>query len=410
MSKYLVAAKDAAGHIFNEIVEASDQDQAVRQIQGKGLFVTAVKKLAEEYLTWKPSASPASKRKFSRDKASLEDVISFARQLATMLESGIPLLRAIVVISDQVESRELAHVLEEVVADVEQGQPFSRSIAKHPRIFSAFWVSLVEVGEASGTMPKILEKLTVYMEDAAAFRSTIIGVLIYPAVLFVICVGAVIFFAVFVGPTFERVFKDMNITLPPLTQAMMVIFKLIKEQFLLLFAGAIGIFFVFSNYIRTRSGRRGFEEFLFHMPVFGRVVKLIVVEKFTSQMAILMDSGVPILYALEIAERLVDNSVCAEVIKDVREGVREGKLLADPMEQSGFFPSMAVQMIRVGEETGELGKMLNHVAVYYKRNVGEFLKRFGILIEPVMLVVMGAIIGTIVIAMFLPMLTMSTGG
>ena len=201
----------------------------------------------------------------------------------------------------------------------------------------------------------------------------------------------------------------MGATLPGITIVTLAAFKVVKEKFFFLAGGIAGGFFLFKNYIKSGVGRRWFEASLFKLPVVGGIIRLIVVEKFTSQMAILVESGVPILYALEIAERLVDNTVCAEVIKGIGDGVREGRLLADPMEQSAFFPPMAVQMIRVGEETGELGKMLNHVAVYYKKNVEEFLKRFGTLIEPVMLVVMGGVIGTIVLAMFLPILTLATG-
>jgi type IV pilus assembly protein PilC len=319
-------------------------------------------------------------------------------------------MRSLRIIADQVESRELAGVLNEIVADVEQGQPFSRALTKHPKVFSPFWVSLVEVGEASGTMPKVLEKLTLYMEEAAAFRSHIVGALIYPGVLFTICVGAILVFAVVIGPTFERIFAEMDVKLPVITQMLMGLFKIIQTKFLFIIGGFIGAFFIFKSYIKTPVGRKNFELFLFGLPGFGNVFKLIVVEKFCSQMAILIDSGVPILYALEIAERLVDNLVCGEHIKHVRDGVREGRLLAEPMEQSGFFPPMAVQMIRVGEETGELGQMLNHVAVFYKKQVEAVMKTFGTLIEPVMLVVMGGIIGVMVVAMFMPILSLSTGG
>ena len=411
MPKFLVTAKDAAGRVFNEVVETSVSNQAVLTVQAKGLFVTAVKSLGEEAAPARKTAvSAETSRIFAHNKATLDDIISFSRQLATMIESGVPLMRSLRIIADQVESRDLARVLNEIVADVEQGQPFSKSLTKHPQVFSPFWVSLVEVGEASGTMPKVLEKLTLYMEEAAAFRGHIIGSLIYPGVLFTICIGAVLVFAVVIGPTFERIFLDMKINLPPITSAMMGLFKFIQTKFLLIIAAFVGAFFVFKNYIKTPLGRKNFESFLFGLPGFGNIFKLIVVEKFCSQMAILIESGVPILYALEIAERLVDNLVCGEHIKHIREGVREGRLLAEPMEQSGFFPSMAVQMIRVGEETGELGQMLNHVAVFYKKQVEGVMKTFGTLIEPVMLVVMGGIIGTMVVAMFLPILSLSTGG
>ncbi len=410
MSKFLVTAKDMSGRIFNEVVEADASDRAVQEVQAKGLFVTGVKKQSDLAPAVRADISQGeSIRKFTRGGVSLEDIVSFARQLATMIEAGVPLLRSLTVISQQVESRELANVLDAAIRDVEQGQSFSRALSKYPKVFSPFWVSLVEVGEASGTMPKVLLQLTLYMEQEAAFRSAILGAMVYPMVLCFICSAAILFFAIFIGPTFEKIFNDMHATLPGITTWLLFVFKVVKEKFILLAGGIAAAVFMFKGYVSAGPGRRQFEAFLFRLPVFGKTIKLIVVEKFTSQMAILVDSGVPILYALEISERLVDNLICAEVIKRIREGVREGRLLAEPMEQSGFFPPMAVQMIRVGEETGELGKMLNHVAVYYKKNIETFMKAFGSVIEPVMLVFMGSIIGVIVTAMFMPILTLATG-
>ncbi len=411
MPKYLVVAKDNEAKTITEIVDSSDQDQAVALIQGRGLFVMSVKESHDGVMApvVHEDVLVEANKKFGHTGISMDDNVSFARQLATMIEAGVPLLRSLTVIASQVDSRDLHSVLQNIVHEVEGGNTFSSALAKYPRVFSPFWVSLVEVGEASGTMPKVLEKLASYMEDEAAFRSTVRGALIYPGVLFAICILAVLFFALFIGPTFERIFKDMGVALPGITVVMLTIFKVVKEKFLLFVAGAVIAFFLFKNHIKAGAGRLWFERLLFKLPVVGNIVKVIVVEKFTSQMAILIESGVPILYALEIAERLVDNMVCAAVIKEVSEGVREGRLLAEPMEKNGFFPPMTVQMVRVGEETGELGKMLNHVAGYYKKNVEDFLKRFGTLIEPVMLVVMGGIIGTIVISMFLPILSLATG-
>ncbi|MBF0484969.1 MAG: type II secretion system F family protein [Candidatus Omnitrophica bacterium] len=411
MPKFIVTAKDQAGLTKTQVLDTPDKNHAINIVQKQGLFVVSIEGVDN---TAAMSSSPVLRkptaRTFSHTGANLDDIVSFSKQLATMLEAGVPLLRSLTVIADQVESRELARILSEVRADVESGQSFSKSLGKHPRVFSPFWVSLVEVGEASGTMPKILIKLTEYMEQAAQFQSQITGALIYPAVLVCICIGAILVFALFVGPTFEKIFKDMHIQLPGITVMMLAFFSFIKTKILYLVGGIILGLFLFKNYIKTRPGRLAWEAFLFSMPVGGPVIKLVVIEKFASQMAILVESGVPILYALEISERLVDNLICGSVIKDIREAVKEGKLLADPMERSNFFPPMAVQMIRVGEETGELGQMLNHVARFYKSQVEEFVKRFGTLIEPFMLVFMGIIIGTIVVSMFLPILSLSTGG
>lgn len=409
MAKFIVTAKDLKGGKKTIVFEAPNKNVAVADAQAQGFFIVGVEEIRDQQTASARSQSAITK-KFAHNNVTLEDIVSFAKQLATMLEAGVPLLRSVSVIADQVESRDLAQVLHDVRGCIEQGQSFSKSLGKHPKVFSSFWVSLVEVGEASGTLPAVLKKLTEYMEQAAAFRSQIIGALIYPAVLFTICVGAVLFFALFIGPTFERVFHDMNVELPGVTVAMLAIFNFIKTKFFFIILFFIGVFFGLKFYLATPAGRWQFEQILFGLPGFGLIAKLIVIEKFTSQMAILVQSGVPILLALEISERLVENLTCAEVIRKVREAVKEGKLLAEPMERSAFFPPMAVQMIRVGEETGELAQMLNHVAVYYKHTVEEFMKRISTLIEPVMLVFMGGIIGAIVVAMFLPIISLSGGG
>lgn len=406
MPMFSYVAKDANGKTKKEIVESLNEQALVEKLQSDGYFVISVALALKE-----PSKVQIKKvnttKKFGHNSVKLEDLLVFARQLATMLEAGVTLMRSLSVISEQVESKELYRVLSEIRADVEQGKTLSSSLAKYPKIFSQFWVSLVEVGEASGTMPMVLNKLTVYSEQEAAFRSTVTTALIYPGVLFLVCVGAIAFFALFVAPRFEAIFENMHADLPGITKVLLAIFKFVKSNFLLLIAGAVVAFFVVKGYLKTSHGKLAFEKMMFAMPVFGSPYKLIIVERFASQMSILVDSGVPILYALEITEKLVDNQTCAYIVAHIRESVREGKLLADPMAQSAFFPPMAVQMIKVGEETGQLGQMLKHVAEFYQRNVEAFMKRFGTLVEPVMLVFMGGIIGTIVLAMFLPLFSLS---
>ncbi len=408
MPMFAYVVKDSSGKTKKDIAESLNEQSLIDRLQSEGYFIISVASALD-----KPAAKvnkPAKTgKKFTHNNIQIEDLLVFARQLATMLDSGITLMRSLTVIVDQIESRRLHDIVMDLRSNVEQGRTLSTSLAKYPKVFSQFWVSLVEVGEASGTMPTVLEKLTIYTEQQAAFRSTIVSALVYPGVLFFICVGAIAFFALFVAPRFEGIFTSMRVELPALTKTMLFVFKFVQKNILLIIGGLVGFFYFMKQFLKTHHGKLAFEKFMFNMPVVGKVYKLIVVERFAAQMAILVDSGVPILYALEITEKLVENITCAVIVSQIRESVREGKLLADPMQESGFFPSMAVQMIKVGEETGQLGKMLKHVAEFYERNVSEFMKRIGTLIEPVMLVVMGGVIGTIVLAMFLPLFSL-TGG
>jgi type II secretory pathway component PulF len=248
------------------------------------------------------------------------------------------------------------------------------------------------------------------LEQQAKFKSTIISGMIYPLILFCVSMGAVGFFALFVGPRFESIFEAMNVDLPIITIVLLAVFSFIKKNLLILVGSTILVVFLFKQYLRTYNGRMSFEKIMFGLPKVGEVYRSIIVERFCSQMSILIDAGVPILYALDITERLVDNHTCAIIVGDIKEAVREGVLLADPMEKSAFFPAMAIQMIQVGEETGELSKMLKHVSTYYQEQVEVFMSRFATIVEPFMLVFMGAIIGTIVLAMFLPMFNIAQLG
>ena len=212
-----------------------------------------------------------------------------------------------------------------------------------------------------------------------------------------------VFFALVVGPKFEDVFKSMHAELPLMTRCLLGAFSFIKHYILYMAGGVFGVFLILKAYIATPMGRLHFEKVIYSLPVVGEITKLIVIERFAAQMAILIESGVPILYALEITGKLVNNKTCGLLVAQVRERVGEGRGLADALTEAGFFPVMAVQMIKVGEETGELGKMLKHVAEFYQRNVETFMKRLGTLIEPFMLIFMAAAIGTIVVAIFMPL-------
>ncbi len=409
MPKFSFVVKDQEGKAYKNIVEAGSQAELVDKLQKQGYFIVNIKEHGISARPQKPVQANV-KKKFGHTKVKLEDLLTFSRQMATMLESGVTLSRSLGVIKAQVESQKLYNVLNEVHASIEEGGSLSQALGKHPTVFNQFWVSLIEVGEASGTIPSVLGKLAFYMEQQAAFKSTVISAIIYPAILFAVSMGAISFFALFVGPKFEEIFISMKTELPIVTKVLLGLFRFLRSNLLVITGVVIGFVMALKFYIRTYRGRLLFEKLVFRLPAIGEVYKQIIVERFASQMSLLIDAGVPILYALDIAERLVDNNVCALIINNVKEKVREGELLMAPMERSGFFPPMCVQMIMVGEETGELSKMFKHVAAYYQDTVSTFMKRFATIIEPLMLVFMGAIIGTIVVAMFMPMFNLSQIG
>lgn len=410
MPRFSYTIRDQNGKTFKNVIDAYDRNAVVSQLQKQNYFVVSVDEVKSSVKKAVVKKNKSGEKKFAHKKVKMTDMLAFARQLATMLEAGVTLIRTLDVIITQVQSEHLYNALYQTRSDIEKGSTLSEALAKHPLVFNQFWISLIEVGEASGTIPTVLNKLVFYLEQQARFRSSIVSGIIYPIILFGVCVGAVVFFALVVGPKFEDIFTQMGAELPIITKVLLAVFKFIKEKFFLLILSCVGAVFAFRKYVGTYNGKMQLEKFLFRMPTFGEIFKLIIVERFTSQMSILIDAGVPILYALDITERLVDNNTCALIVSDIKEGVKGGELLVGPMERSEFFPPMAVQMIMVGEETGELSKMLKHVSAFYQDIVETFMSRFATIVEPFMLVFMGGVIGTIVLAMFLPMFNLSQLG
>lgn len=407
--QFSYTAVDKEGKKITATEEAVDEESLVIRLQAKGMVVVHVTAL--EATAAKPKetiAIGAGKNKFTHKRIKLNDLVVFSRQLATMLDSGVTLLKSLEVILQQVDSSNLYGCLSSVKRDLEQGSSLSASLSKHPKVFNQFWLSLVEVGEASGTLPVILEKLAFYLEEKAAFQSKVITAMIYPIVLFIVCIGAISFFALKIIPVFTGIFKGFGVKLPFLTQMILAVFEFIRQKFLLLLFSLIGIIYFMKWYSKTSTGKKQIETILFKLPVFGNFYKIFIIERFISQMSILVESGVPILYALEICQRMIGNKTVEEVIGFVKNNVREGKLFAEPMQKSGFFTPMVVQMVLIGEETGELSKMLKKVAFFYQNYVSAFLSRFTSLFEPIMIVIMGFLVGTIVISMFLPIFSIAT--
>jgi len=376
LQKFNYIVKDASGKSITGSDDATDQATLVNRLQQQGLFVISVQPIDE---TGKKRVDPKGKKRanFSHNKITLDDLLSFCRQLSTMLNTGVTLLRSLDIIVMQVDSKNFHAILSNVKKSVEEGNSLSLSLAKYPKIFTNLWVSLIEVGEASGNLPIVLEKLAFYMEQQAEFKSSIVSAIIYPIILLVVAIGAIIFFALVIGPRFEELFDSFDVELPMITRVLLDIFSIIKTKFFVIIGLGGAILFMLKKYCGTPVGKRQVEALIFTLPKFGYVYKTIIVERFTSQMSILVDSGVPILYALDITQRMIDNSTCEDIIADIKKNVREGRLVAETMGQSGFFPPMAVQMILVGEETGELGKMLRSVAQYYQNYVSVFMKRFN---------------------------------
>jgi type IV pilus assembly protein PilC len=403
MPKFYYIARDKKGEKRSGLEEGATSEEVISLLQSKDLLVISITTDAKVDLSAMSGATAVkAKLRTKHGRANSDDLVLFCRQLGTLLGAGVTILKSLDIIKQQVSSKQLYTVLADLQKKMEAGLSFHEAMSKHPKVFSELWVNLVESGEASGNLAVVLNRLAGYLERDAAFKSKIISALIYPVILLVACIGALLFMTINIIPTFAELFKGFNVELPALTKVLITVSMFMRSYFLFMIGGAVVAVWLLRKYIATKKGQRQFEGFLFGFPLFGDFFRAFVVERMTSEMSTLVESGVPILYALEITERSVGNLILSEIIHNIKEGVREGKPMSQPMEKSGFFDPMAVQMIAIGEEIGELSNMLKRLNGFYQEYVDTFLTRITAMFEPIMLIFMGGVVGVIVIGIFLP--------
>lgn len=402
MPKFTYIARDKFGKKVMGNEEGANQEDIVSRLQGRDLIVISVILISEGAMSSgaKQSVSSISKKRHYGVKS--EDLVVFCRQLATLLGAGVSILKCLEIISEQVSSTRLTRILKTVQKNMEVGLSLHEAMAKHPEAFSDLWVNLVESGEASGNLAVVLNRLASYLERNEAFKKKIISALIYPAILLFAGTGALLFLTIKIIPTFATLFSSFNIKLPALTAMLISASMFIRKSGIFIALGLVVLFFIGKAYFKTKDGRRNLETIQLKIPVLGEFFRATIVERFSSEMSTLIESGVPILYSLEITEHSVNSMLMADVIRNVKEDVREGKPLSAPLAQSGFFEPMVIQMINIGEEIGELSQMFKRINTFYQEYVETFLTRFTAMFEPIMLIFMGLVIGIMVVGMFLP--------
>jgi type IV pilus assembly protein PilC len=406
--RYLVRDKDGLQKSGEE--EAPSEDAMVELLQSRGYVVIS---LTPAKLTEIPTLKQKTIGFGLRFNVSDEDMVLFSRQMATLLDSGVVLLRALEVCSRQVSSHRLVATLQGMRKDIENGLSFSEALERHPRVFSKFWVNLVRTGEASGNLPLVLNQLAKFLEEMTSLKRKAISAMIYPVILATVAILAVFFFTVFIIPVFKGIFDNFQIELPVLTRAVLAISNSLRASLLYIVIGiGLGIW-LFSRFAQTEAAKFFLDGLKFKIPVFGRLFRLVAIQRFAASLGTLLESGVPILHALDIVAKSSSNRVVERALGEVREQVRAGKPMAAPLEKSEIFGPMVVQMVNVGEEVGELGKMLKKVSEYFDEQISVFLNGIAAMIEPIVIVAMGVVVGIIVVAMFLPIFQISklgTGG
>jgi general secretion pathway protein F len=342
-------------------------------------------------------------------RVKLGDLANATRQLATLLSSGLPLMEALSVLVEQEENERLKAAMSSVRDSVRQGASLADALRENPRVFSQLFINMVSAGETSGTLEITLDRLADFLDEQVRFRGRISAALAYPAFMTVIGASMLFFIFSFVMPRVVGMFQDMKQQLPLITLILLATVRFLSNfwwAILLVIAG--GVYYV-RRYLRTQAGREAFDARILRMPVFGSLIRMIAVSRFTRTLGTLLESGVPALTALDIVKSVVGNTVLANAIQKARENVREGEPIADPLKRSGLFPPVVVQMVAVGEKSGELEKMLLKISDSFDRTVETRITALMALMEPAIILAMGLIIGFIVIAIMLPMLEMSSG-
>lgn len=403
MERFFYTVRDKTNKRITGYEEANSEEELIARLQAKELIVVNVMpELKEGVKAINPLTTQEPGLALKHYGVTSEDLVLFCRQLSLLLSAGVTILRCFDILSKQVSSRKLYNVIKDVRKNMEHGLSLHEAMSKHPKVFSDLWVNLVESGEAGGNLSVVLTRLASYLERNAVFKKKVISALIYPCLLLFAGTGALLFLTIKIIPTFAELFKGFNIDLPFLTQVLISMSEFLRKSFLFIIVAIIIGFFMLKKYISTKEGRIFFERIMFKLPIFGEFFKAIIIERFSSNMSTLLESGVPILYSLEITERSVANIIVADIVRQAKEDVRAGKSLSQPLDRSGFFEPMVVQMIAIGEEIGELSQMFKRINTFYQEYVETFLGRFTSLFEPIMLVFMGLVIGAMVIGMFLP--------
>ena len=321
-----------------------------------------------------------------------------------MINAGLSLTKCLSILGQQTENPSLREVIAQIGKDVEAGQSLSDSMAKHPRIFPPIFINMVRAGETGGVLDEVLLRVADHFEQEAALRGRIKSAMTYPLAIGVLVIIILIAMMVFVVPTFEKMFSDMGGELPAMTQALVNISNIVASPWgIVIVVVIVGLVFGFRYWKKTKSGKMMWDSFALRMPVFGSLVRKLALARFSRTFSTLVSAGVPILSALDIVADTAGNEVVAQAVKKSRSAIKEGEPIAKPLSESPVFPSMLVQMIAVGEETGALDAMLSKIADFYDEEVAAAVEGLTSLIEPVMMVVLGGIVGAMVIALYLPM-------
>jgi type IV pilus assembly protein PilC len=421
MPKFNYVAMDSRGKETKGTLEVADQNEAIGRIKEMGFFPTkVVEDKGGPPAPGAPRKGPAKGAKKGGVSLNFQIKIpglsgrvkpkvltTFTRQLATLVQAGLPLLRGLRVLQKQERSANLKTILGDLAVSIEGGSTFSEALAQHPKVFNRLFVNMVKAGEIGGVLEVVLKRLSEFMEKAQKIKGKVIAAMFYPCAVLVVATAIMGVLMVLVIPKFKEIFEGAlgnGSGLPPFTNFVMGISSAIKDHFIRTVIEIISLFIVFNIVIRTKLGRKFWDKFKLVVPVLGPVVSKVAISRFTRTLGTLISSGVPILQALTIVKETSGNVIIAGAVGAIHESVKEGETITAPLEASGVFPPMVISMVDVGEQTGALPEMLMKIADNYEEEVDNAVAAMTSLLEPIMIVILAVIVGSIVIAMFLPLI------
>jgi len=390
MGIYQYIAKDKAGQTVTGIMEANSEQEAVSLLHNKELLVISLKETKKKIIS------------IRRKKVKLDELVVFSRQLATMIDAGIPLVQSLGILAEQMENPYFKNVIFSIRQDIESGMNFCDTLSKHPYIFSELFINMSKAGEASGQLDEVLDRLAAYLEKTAALARKIKSSLVYPAVVIIMAIAITTFLLLKVVPTFKGIFEALGGQLPLPTRILIGVSDFLRRYFGIWIGLLLGISFLFRWYINTAQGRYRFDYQKLKIVVLGELFTKVAIAKFARTFSTLVRSGVAVLNALEIVAKTSGNKVIEEAVINSRTAVREGEPISVPLAKSKIFPPMVCRMISVGEQTGQLEKMLSKIADFYEEQVDAAVAGLTSMIEPLVIAFLGIVIGGIVIALFLP--------
>jgi type IV pilus assembly protein PilC len=410
MPTYKFEALDTSGQEVKDSIEATNEEEASQKIKAMGYFVTKLTAIAGKGKKGKKAKKTGKSRKtFTIGGVSQKGLTLFTRQFSTLQDAGLPVLRSLRILEKQMKPSVLKNALIDVVEDVESGSTLSEAMGKHPKAFDRLYVNMVKAGEAGGALEVILQRLAEFKEKSQSLKRKIIGAMVYPCVVVMVAVGILTFIMVMIIPKFKKIFDEFGLQLPTATKTLIDVSDWVASYWYVIPLFPLCIYLMIKLIRLTRAGNYALDRITLWIPIIGGLAEKTIVARTMRTLGTLISSGVPILEALSIVKETSNNAVFERMFQRVLESIREGDTIADPLRESRLVDDMVVNMVEVGEETGDLDTMLYKVADFYDEEVDTLVKSLISLLEPIMIVFLGVTIGAIVISLFLPLIKLLEG-